>query len=202
MKITGEEFTNLIEKDPSWCLTIKKPLEITTYVNLEYSKITHLSELLNFTGKNTYGDSADFSNCKNLKTATGNFKHGVMLQGSGIEKVEKLNVGIDDNGNSAGFTECKNLKTASGNFKSYVNFDNSGVTTIKKLHVEKSGTAPLNEKASFKNCPIKYVPKLYRGDEFLFNQQIVETSIEKDLREKTIKETINKIKSEANNIEL
>ena len=49
--MTGEEFIIKTLKDPSWCLGIKGPLEITTVVHLTNSRITHLSPLLTFTGK-------------------------------------------------------------------------------------------------------------------------------------------------------
>jgi len=31
-QITGEAFIEAIEKDPSWCLSIKEPLEVTTFI--------------------------------------------------------------------------------------------------------------------------------------------------------------------------
>jgi len=152
-QITGEEFIENIKKDPSWCLGIKEPLEITTCINLTCSEITHLSPLITFSGKEeAYGWSATFYNCKNLKVATGTFYKGV-------------------------------------------DFRNSGVTIITNLTIENA--TQQREKADFEGCPIKYIPKKYRKIGFIFDYGIIEQSI---LKDKTIKNTIDKIKSETNNI--
>ena len=197
-KMTGEKFISLIEKDPSWCLCIKEPIEITTFVNLSYGNITHLSPLLTFSGKNEDNWVANFYECENLKVATGTFHGFVHFGYSGIEKIENLNVTETDKVNeSTSFSNCQNLKVATGNYKGRVNFSNSGVTTIKNLNIK----APDNygEKAHFLNCPILYIPKEYRGKEYIFNKKIIEKSI---LKDKITKEAINIIKSEANNIEI
>ena len=149
-QITGEEFVENIKKDPSWCLSVKEPIEITTYVQIVAGQITHLSPLLTFSG-NKHGLAADFGNCEGLKVATGNFKGSVYFQYSGITTIKDLNIKIEE-------------------------------TDIK---------------ANFLDIPITYVPKEYRTKEFLFDAKIIKESIKKD---KIIRDAINKIKSEANNI--
>ena len=196
-KITGEEFCELINQNPSWCKDLKEPLEITTYSNVGYSKITHLSPLITFSGKSISGCVADFDNCKNLKVATGTFNGYVDFTESGIEKIENLLVkGVDHKGMSASFYLCEKLKVATGTFEGFVNFNDSGVTTIKDLIIEKVDTD--KEKARFYHCPIEYIPKEYRGEKFLFSGEVIKKSEIKD----RIKEAINKIKSETNNIEI
>ena len=198
MKMTGDEFCESIEKDPSWCLGITEPTEITTYINIMCGEITHLSPLITFTGKNIEGWSANFYNCKNLKVATGRFAGAVDFSGSGVEKIENLYVeGTNIRLNSASFWNCKNLKVASGTYKGSVSFNHSGVTTIKNLKIK---TIHSTGEASFV-CPIEYIPKEYRLPGYIFNKKSIENTAKKD-REDTIKTTINKIKSEANNIEL
>ena len=196
-KMTGEEFCELIKKDPSWCLSLKEPIEVTTFVNLKHSSITHLSPLITFSGLNS-GWAASFFGCKNLKVATGTFNGFTSFENSGIEKIENLNVTEDSSeGCSATFSCCKNLTEASGNYKGFVNFESSGVTTIKNLNIEEGNL--YNKKAAFEDCHIKYVPKQYRGNEFEFDTGVKINSI---LKDETIKETINKIKKETNNIEI
>ena len=148
-KMTGEEFKKLIERNASWCKNLKEPIEVTTYVELGGSKITHLSPLLTFSGKDEIGWSASFFYCKNLKVAT-------------------------------------------GTFKGFVNFTKSEIETIKDLTIREADVT--SEKAYFYDCPITYVPKKYRTKKFKFNDSVKENSIRKD--------AINKIKSEANNLEL
>jgi len=197
-QITGEEFVGLIEKDPSWCKNLKKEVEITTFVNLAYSNITHLSPLITFSGKNKNGWVVDFGNCEQLKVATGTYKGFANFSYSEIEKIENLNVtGVDTVIDSAYFLGCKNLKVATGTYKGFVNFSESGIETIKDLNIENTNIN--GEKTRFEACPIKYVPKEYRGKGYLYEDKIIENSIKKD---KIVKETINKIKSEANNIEI
>jgi len=198
-KITGEEFERKIIKDPAWCKTIKEPLEVTTSINLSCSKISHLSPLLTFSGKDHVGWVACFAGCKDLKIATGTYKGYVSFEESGIEKIENLTV-IETRTSpwgATGFAKCKNLKGATGNFEGFVDFESSGVETIKDLNIETSNRG--GEKARFLNCPIKYVPKEYRGEEFILEPRVIESSI---LKDKITKEAINKIKSETNNIEL
>ena len=195
MKITGKKFINLIKKDPSWCLNIKEPIEVTTFTDLANSPITHLSPLLTFSGENESGWVADFSDCKNLKVATGTFNGFVYFGYTGIEKIENLTVKeVDIEGDSASFWGCSNLKVATGNYTGMVNFQGTGVTTIKDLIIK--NTEIMGNKASFFKCPIKYIPKEYRGEEFLFEVGLKKKSKLQDIR----KDTIKKIKSETNNI--
>jgi len=195
-KMTGEEFEELINKDPSWCLNLKENLEVTTYANLVYSKITHLSPLITFSGRDKFGWSADFERCKNLEVATGTFEGAVSFSDSNIQKIENIKVNAhSENGYSATFLLC-NLKVATGTFSGFVQFSDTGIETIKDLIIRDSDLD--NEKARFFHCPIQYVPEEYRSKQFKFNLGVVENSIIKD----KIKEAINKIKSEANNIEL
>ena len=149
MKITGREFESIIKKDPSWCKNLKEEVEVTTFVDLSKSKITHLSPFITFSGIDKQGRSADFENCKNLEAATGTFQE-------------------------------------------FVDFSYSGVTTIKDLIIKNPNKN--KDKAAFFGCPIKYASKEYRNGEFLFEEGIIYISNRKD--------EINKIKSEANNIEL
>jgi len=194
MKMTGKEFVELITKDPSWCASLKKPLEITTCADLGSSPITHLSPLLTFTGKDRE-IVANFTYCKNLKVATGTFKGTAYFGQSGIEKIENLLVETTKQSVASSFYLCKNLKVATGSFSGIVIFNESGVTTIKDLTIKKPENHHRFEKASFKGCPIKYVPKEYRGNEFSFDKEIVKNSVLRDI-------TIKEIKSEANNIEI
>ena len=195
-KITGKEFKDLIEKDPSWCKDLKEPLKITGFTRLDYSNITHLSPLITFS-KDDMGWAASFYGCKNLKVATGTFNGFLQLKESGIEKIENLTVkGVECSGWSANFSDCENLKVATGTFTGSVKFSKTKVETIKDLIIKKENNKGV--KANFLDCPIKYVPREYRGKKFIFNEKIIENSIKKDTRNKTI----NKIKSETNNIEL
>jgi len=197
-KITGEEFERKIIKDPAWCKTIKEPLEVTTSINLSCSKISHLSPLLTFSGKDHVGWVACFAGCKDLKIATGTYKGYVSFEESGIEKIENLTVkGVDKEGASANFALCENLKVATGNYKGAVSFEKSGITNIKDLIIENANIE--GRKANFKDCTIKYVPKEYRTKEFLYEDKVIENSI---LKDKITQATIKKIKSETNNIEL
>jgi len=105
-QITGEEFVELIKKDPSWCKDLKEPLEVTTSVSLRGSEITHLSPKIMFTGINNNGWAADFYGCKNLKVATGTFLGGVWFLSAGIEKIKKLNIVRSTNLEAANFIGC------------------------------------------------------------------------------------------------
>ena len=200
MKMTGEEFCKLIKKDPSWCKNLKESLEITTYVLLTGSNITHLSPLLTFSGRDEYGVVAHFNRCKKLKIATGTFNGFVSFRNSGLEKIKGLTITETDvTVDSASFIACKNLKVATGNYKGCVSFYGSGVETIKNLIIKNPNTD--GEKAHFNQCPIKYVPKEYREKNFTFEKGTIEKSVKKD-REDAIKKTVKKIKSETNNIEI
>ena len=197
-QITGWEFVRLINKNPSWCKDLKEPLEITTYADLHKSTITHLSPLLTFSGEDKDGWVASFWGCKNLEIATGTFKRFVYFGDAAIKQIKDLNItGRTNNGYSALFNNCPRLKVATGTYEGAVNFQETGIVTIKDLVIKNTDQTGL--KAKFGECPIKYIPKEYRGDEFLFDFKIKEDSI---LRDKTIKNTVDKLKQEVSNIEL
>ena len=190
-QITGGEFIGLIQQNPSWCKNLKEQLEITTFADFRNSQITHLSPLLTFSHKEWAGD---FSNCKDLKVATGTFHGPVDFSRSSIEKIENLTVtGTNKYRASTSFFGCQNLKVATGNYKGSADFRNSGVTSIKNLIIKNSTIN--GEKAWLTRCPIQYVPKEYRTEKFHFDEGVKEKSTLKD-------RTINKIKEETNNIEL
>jgi len=154
--MTGLQFEKAIKKDPSWCLSIKEPIKITTYVELINSDITHLSPLITFLGESNYDWAADFCECKNLKIATGTFDRFVSFRGAGIEKIENFKL-LDTRDTYYDYT-----------------------------------------KANFERCPITYIPQEYRTKRFLFDTGLKKKSKSWDIR----KETIEKIKSETNLIEL
>ena len=101
--------------------------------------------------------------------------------------------GTEKDGCSATFCDCPNLKVATGTYEGFVGFQDTGVTTIKDLIIKNSDRE--EEKAYFYGCPISYAPEKYRGKGFMFDHNIIENSIIMD-------ETIYKIKSETNNIEI
>ena len=195
MKITGAEFKNLIKENPSWCLDIKEPLKVTTFVSLICSNITHLSPLITFSGQENNGWAANFYGCENLEIATGKFNGVAIFRNSGIKKIENLTVTkTNEEKISATFSHCQNLKVATGTYKGFVDFESSGIETIKGLIIENTTTK--KHRARFLNCPIKYIPEEYRREDFIFERVVIENSIREDI----IKEAINKIKSETNNI--
>jgi hypothetical protein len=98
------------------------------------SKITHLSPLLHFTGKNSKGDAASFSCCKNLTVAEGHFAGCVKFNESGVEMIGELHVSSPNtDGFAAHFCHCKSLKVAEGRFRGLVCFSHSGITRIGNL---------------------------------------------------------------------
>ena len=102
--------------------------------------------------------------------------------------------GEDKYGWTASFHRCRQLEVATGTFKGFVQFSYTSVKTIESLNT----LIPQGLTAAFYDCPIKYVPKKYRGTEFIFNKGIVKKSIKKDITNATVK----KIKSEENKIEI
>ena len=195
--MTGKEFVDSINKNPSWCASLKNPLEVTTFADLYGSLITHLSPLITFSGRDASGNSADLSYCENLKVATGTFNGFISFVNSGVEKIEKLNItGASINGDSINFSGCENLKVATGTYKGAAVFHSSGVTTIKNLNIETPNDQ--GRMAYFRGCPITYVPKKYRTKKFQFDKTIKKQSDLIDIRQAAI----NKIKSESNNIEI
>jgi hypothetical protein len=143
-KITALEFYVMLCDNPSVFEHWDTPLEITESVDCSQSPITHLSPHLTFSGRNETGEGANFRSCKNLQTATGNFKGSVDFSESGVEKIENLNVGKDNNQNSGWFYNCKNLKIATGNFEGFVNFKDTYIEKIENLNVGYEGTSPID----------------------------------------------------------
>ena len=133
-RITARNFKAAIKLNPAWASHLTEPVEITGYCNMSDSKITHLSPLLHFAGKNTKGDAASFSCCKSLKVAEGHFAGCVKFNESGVEMIGKLLVSSPNtDGFAAHFCHCENLKVAEGTFKGVVCFSHSGITQIRNL---------------------------------------------------------------------
>jgi hypothetical protein len=149
-KITAKDFYQMISEKPSVFEHWDTPLEITEYVNCEDSRLTHLSKHLTFSGKNKFGNSADFSDCKNLEIATGTFHGFVSFAASGIQKIENLQTGVNKQGNSVSFGNCKSLKVATGTYPGFASFYGSGIHSIQNLEIQN----PDKEKyfAHFKGC--------------------------------------------------
>jgi hypothetical protein len=151
-KITAEEFLNMVAKNPSVFEHWDTPLEITEYVDCEYSPITHLSKHLTFSGRSESGEAAKFFACRALKIATGTFHGLVNFSSSSIEMIENLTVTQPEkDGWAADFHNCKKLKVATGTYAGSVFLLGSGIHSIKNLNIEQpdnSGTY-----AAFSNCP-------------------------------------------------
>jgi hypothetical protein len=151
-KITAKEFLEMVGENPSIFEHWDTPLEIREFVDCSNSPITHLSNLLTFSGKNENGYVAKFKACQSLKIATGTFKGGVWFSNSGIEKIENLQITQPDKqGWAATFADCKNLQIATGNYVGTVIFSGSGVHSIQNLHIQ--NLRPTEEYADFSKCP-------------------------------------------------
>lgn len=137
-RITSAQFRDAVKLDPAWASKRTEPVEITDFCNMMGSRITHLSPLLNFTGRNKYGDSASFYNCRHLKIAEGKFSGSVSFSRSEIQKIGNLTCGRSNYGNSAYFYKCKFLKVAEGEFPGFVSFYGSGIQEIKDFSCEKN----------------------------------------------------------------
>jgi hypothetical protein len=150
-KITATDFLAMILENPSVFEHWETPLEITDFIDCSGYEITHLSPHLTFSGKTSLGFSANFSDCKFLKIATGTFKGFVNFRDSSVTKIEALHVGKNKTEISCNFSGCKLLQLATGNFEGFVNFYESGIQKIENLRVQNP-----NEKgyyAEFRNCP-------------------------------------------------
>jgi hypothetical protein len=151
-RICEEEFLAMVMDNPSIFKDWEIPLEITEFVDCSNSKITHLSPLLRFTGRNNAGNVADFSNCKNLENATGTFHGHVCFFKSGIKKIEELIITKPNHDHhAAGFSQCKNLEVATGKFPGHADFSESGIHTIHNLEIERPEMD--GHYGSFYNCP-------------------------------------------------
>lgn len=160
-KITAYEFKMAIELDPAWASKLTEPVEITDYCNCRESKITHLSTLLHFTGKNEGGTSASFELCTELKVAEGNFKYGVGFAHSHIEEIGQLICGKDHMGQSVYFEGCDKLKVATGTYPGAVNFSYAGIQKIENLTCGKNREG---DSAWFRLCEnLKEATGTYEG---------------------------------------
>lgn len=139
INITAAEFQTAVELDPAWATTIAEPVEITGYCNMDGSKITHLSALLHFSGRDNAGNAATFEGCSHLKVAEGKFAGLVDFSSSGVERIGRLEITApNESGGAACFWRCHALDIAEGTFPGAVWFDESGVRTIGELFI----TAP------------------------------------------------------------
>lgn len=150
MKITGEQFIQNILKNPSWAKNLKNPVEVTTPIDLSGIKITHLSPLLTFSGRNADGYSASFTGA-DIDVACGTFHGAVLFDWAKIKEIKDLSIKEPSkNGVAARFHGCENLRCATGTFPGYVDFDNSGVKEMKDLVV--TGVDNDGVSASFYEC--------------------------------------------------
>lgn len=134
--MTSEQFRQAVELDPTWAVNLNEPVKITDYCDMAGSGVANLSPQLHFTGRNEEGDSADFSECANLKVAEGSFAGRVNFSGSGVAKIGDLHISSPStDGMAAIFFGCENLKVAEGNFPGFVIFSDSGVVRIGDLHI-------------------------------------------------------------------
>jgi hypothetical protein len=90
-KINATTFYTLILHNPSIFKDWKTPLEITEYVEVFHSDITHLNPLLHFTGVNVK-TSACFIGCHKLKTLTGNFNYAVSIESESLTTIKDLHI--------------------------------------------------------------------------------------------------------------
>jgi len=133
-QITAKKFKAAIEIDPAWATTLTEPMKVTGYCNMARSKITHLSHLIHFTGRNKEGDCANFSQCLGLKVAEGSFAGCVKFCDSGVETIGELHISSPNtDGFAAHFCRCESLKVAEGTFQGLVCFSHSNITRIASL---------------------------------------------------------------------
>lgn len=107
--MASKEFQQFVEIDPAWASKLTEPTEITDYCCMQASKITHLSPLLYFTGKDKAGDCASFFCCKSLRVAEGNFTGFVSFSGSNIQKIGALTCRPNAFGICLSITNCEKL---------------------------------------------------------------------------------------------
>lgn len=150
-KITAKQFKKYVKVDPTWASHLTEDLEITGYCDLYNSKITHLSKHLFFTGGDMESDywCAQFSNCKNLKVATGNFSGAVYFGYSDVEEIQDLKI-KSNGGHAASFEYCDKLKTATGTFDGFVYFGHCGIEKISQLKISKPNV--YGQSAAFVGC--------------------------------------------------
>ena len=152
-KITSEQFKQAVELDPAWASKLTEPVEITDYCDMKESKITHLSPLLHFTGRDESGHVADFWGCGDLKVAEGNYSGLVWFSSSGVEQIGDLVVTHpDEKGVAAGFLECEFLRVARGSYAGYVTFARSGIQRIERENLRISQANTSGWAADFTGC--------------------------------------------------
>jgi hypothetical protein len=188
-KITADEFYAMIEENPSVFEHWDTPLEITEYINCQYSNITHLSPHLTFSARDKHGWSATFDYCVDLKIATGNFKSYVYFGSSGIKKIENLHIlHSNPNGNAANFYNCKSLQIATGTYPGFVSFESSGIHSIKDLHIQ----TPNKQKkyTDFKDCQRLHILQGWDlSKEIYIESEKLESEIKRRSVQKFIRET-------------
>ena len=163
-KITTKEFKYFIKLDPAWAERLTEPVEITDYCDMEGSKITHLSSLLHFSGRNHKGNAATFDRCSHLKIAEGKFAGLVDFSHSGVEKIGSLEITAPNKrGEAACFWSCNALSIAEGTFPGCVWFSESGVKEIGKLTITQPNRNGI--KANFFGCDIR-LPVEFLGSEY------------------------------------
>lgn len=150
-KITATEFRHAVALDPSWAVKLIEPVEIIGFCNMERSKITHLSPLLIFSGRDENGTSANFTGCKHLNTAEGCFNGNVVFSASGVSEIGDLVIRQPDTkGRAVSFRECRNLKVATGSYPGSVDFGDSGIERIGHLVIKLQDTR--GAAATFEQC--------------------------------------------------
>jgi hypothetical protein len=158
--ITPEQLVKAIAWDPAWARGLTEPLKVTGFVNLNNSKITHLSEFLIFDGANAFGEVASFKGCTGLQVPLGKYNGAVSFEESGVRWVPKesnlLQIkGMSSQGMAANFASCFQLEEAAGVFHGGVDFSGSALKTIGELKIfghfkEAWGLSGFS--ASFYNC--------------------------------------------------
>jgi len=137
-RISALEFLKRIEDNPSWAKSLEHPVVVYQYVDLSDSNITHLSRWLRFSGKDDYGESANFCRCTQLENAEGTYDGSVDFSQSSIKHIGRLKVlGVDRSATSAYFYKCKELKKLSGTFYGPVAACESSIEEIENLKITK-----------------------------------------------------------------
>jgi hypothetical protein len=146
-RISAEEFKKRTEEDPAWAKDLNHPVIVQGYVDMVGSKIKYLSRWLRFSGKNSMGESANFSGSEDLESAEGTFDGSVDFSKSGIKNIGRLKVlgrykfltGRNENeAFSAYFFRCLNLTKFSGEYAYPVAAAESNISTIENLKVRAS----------------------------------------------------------------
>ena len=170
-KISAEQFKKFVKADPAWASHLQTEVEVSGYLDLGQSEITHLSKHLHFTFVSAEGKTAHFWACKDLKVASGHFAGFVSFSYSGIEMIKDLIVDTPDrDGNAVSFRGCNDLKVASGNYPGHGDFESTGIVKIQDLectHADFSGcqnlkaaTGTYSNFVTFERSGIERITKL------------------------------------------